>query len=357
VLDFDALSIGFARRFATYKRATLLFRDKERLKRILCNRDMPVQIIIAGKAHPRDMPGKSFIREIWNLNRDPELSRRLVFVEDYSIQVGRELIQGVDIWLNNPRRPEEACGTSGMKAGINGVLNLSILDGWFDEAYEYSGGWAIGDREPYTEDQDDLHASSIYSLLENEIVPMFYESRERGVPAEWMRRVRQSLAKLSPQFNSGRMLAEYNGKLYMPAHDGWIGASADNFGAARSHSGWMDRVRAAWDRVRFVEVSPPSGKVAINGHRIPIAASLDLAGLEPSDVRVEAVVGKVAPEGHLEETRVVALEPVGSVGGIHAFSHAYQPDQTGRLGIALRIMPNHSDNPLTRPCHSLMKWA
>ena len=356
-LDFDALTIGFSRRFATYKRATLIFRDVARLKRILNHAEMPVQIVIAGKAHPKDHPGKTYIREIWNLSRDPELSRRLVFVEDYSIQVGRELIQGVDVWLNNPRRPEEACGTSGMKAGINGVLNLSILDGWFDEAYEYSGGWAIGDREPYTEDQDDMHASAIYSLLENEIVPMFYRARDRGVPVEWMRRVKQSLARLSPQFNSGRMLAEYNELLYLPAHREWERVSANGFEEARRHSAWIDRVQSVWDRVRFVEVSPAAGKITLSGQKVPIRAMLDLAGLGPWDVRVEAVIGKVGFDGFLESSHVVALSPAAETGGLHVFTEMHEPALTGRLGFALRVLPNHSLDNLTRPCHSLLKWA
>jgi starch phosphorylase len=202
ILDPAALTIGFARRFATYKRATLIFRDVERLKRILANPDRPVQIIIAGKAHPKDQPGKTLIREIVQLSRDPDLHGRLVFVEDYDIKVARELVQGVDIWLNNPRRGEEACGTSGMKAGINGVLNLSILDGWFDEAYEISGGWAIGEREQYWNEQDEIHSSAIYSLLENEIIPLYYERRSTG--SEWVRRVKQSLANLSPRFDCRR---------------------------------------------------------------------------------------------------------------------------------------------------------
>jgi len=180
VLDPDVFTIGFARRFATYKRATLLFRDVTRLKKLLNNPKMPVQIVIAGKAHPKDHPGKTLIREIVNLSRDPEVSKRLIFVEDYSIQVAREMVQGADLWLNTPRRGEEACGTSGMKASMNGVLNFSVLDGWFDEAYEVSGGWAIGDRVPYAEDQDDLHASTIYSTLENEIVPLYYSGFRPG---------------------------------------------------------------------------------------------------------------------------------------------------------------------------------
>src|SRR5262249_46963161 len=162
------------------KRATLIFNNLERLKRILTNSRMPVQILIAVKAHPLDVPGKSLIREIVQFSRDPELAKNVLFVEDYGIQVARELVQGVDVWLNTPRRGEEACGTSGMKAGINGVLNISILDGWFDEAAESSGGWPIGDREPYSPERDDAHAAAIYSLLESEIIPLYYGAREQG---------------------------------------------------------------------------------------------------------------------------------------------------------------------------------
>ena len=229
MLDPEALTIGFARRFATYKRATLLFHDLERLKKILTNEKMPVQIVIAGKAHPRDLPGKTLIREIVHFSRDPELAGRVVFVEDYGIEVAGELVQGVDLWLNTPRRGEEACGTSGMKAGINGVLNLSILDGWFDEAAENSGGWAIGDREPYSPDRDDAHAAAIYSLLENEIVPLYYEAREHGVPMRWMRRVRQCLRYVSAHFNCQRMIGEYNSEFYEPAHRKWEETARDQF--------------------------------------------------------------------------------------------------------------------------------
>ena len=161
------------------------------------------------------------------MSRDPEISKRLIFVEDYSIQVAREMVQGVDLWLNNPRRGEEACGTSGMKAAMNGVLNLSVLDGWFDEAYEISGGWAIGDRPPYSEDQDDLHASAIYSTLENEIVPLFYQNQDsdEDIPTEWVRRMKTCIANLTPRFGCGRMLAEYMSELYQPAHNLWQNVS------------------------------------------------------------------------------------------------------------------------------------
>jgi glycogen phosphorylase len=357
VLDPDAFTIGFARRFATYKRATLLFRDVERLKRILTNPRMPVQIVIAGKAHPKDHPGKTLIREIVQLSRDPDITKRVVFVEDYGIQVARELVHGVDLWLNNPRRGEEACGTSGMKAGINGVLNLSILDGWFDEAYELSGGWAIGDREPYTQDQDELHARTIYSLLENEIVPLYYERNGEGVPTEWLRRMRQSLSHLSPRFDSQRMTGEYMRQLYQPAHAAFAEIVSSGFEKARERVRWNSEVLRAWNRVQFVSSSTgPDGPV-LNGIPIPVEAVLDLAGLVPGDVRVEAVFGRVGAGGQLEETHVMSLPAVGQRGPLHVFAGKFIPPETGRMGYSLRVCPNHFEDPLTRPCDALIKWS
>src|SRR5580658_1267240 len=292
VLDPNAFTIGFARRFATYKRSTLLFRDVERLKRILLHKDMPVQIVIAGKAHPKDQPGKSFIREIVQLSRDPELWKHVVFLEDYDMKVGREMIQGVDLWLNNPRRGEEACGTSGMKAAVNGVLNLSILDGWFDEAYETSGGWAIGDREPYSDDQDALHASAIYYMLENEIVPMFYERRET-TPREWIRRMKLSLSNISPAFDCRQMVARYMSELYDPANQAHRRLRAGGYAKIREKVRWNARIREAWDRVRFVESSPAPVLAVTSGAAVEVRASIELAGLTAADVRVELVMGRV----------------------------------------------------------------
>jgi starch phosphorylase len=356
VLDPNAFTIGFARRFATYKRATLLFRDVERLKRILLNKDMPVQIVIAGKAHPKDQPGKTYIREVVLLSRDPELWKHVVFVEDYDMRVGRELVQGVDVWLNNPRRGEEACGTSGMKAAINGVLNLSILDGWFDEAYETSGGWAIGEREAYSDDQDALHASAIYSLLENEIVPMFYERREQG-PREWMRRIKQSLTYISPAFDCRRMVHEYMTELYEPAHSAHLRMRKSDYALGREKSNWNTRVREVWDRVRFVDAGAgPTGSL-VSGTAIAMRAAVDLAGLAPRDVRAEVVIGRVDNNGFLEETEVMVLPFTEQQGSVAVFAKDVVPERTGRLGYALRVSPNHYDDPLTRPCSALMKWS
>jgi glycogen phosphorylase len=356
VLDPEAFTIGFARRFATYKRATLLFRDLNRLKRILCHTDRPVQIVVAGKAHPKDHPGKELIRQIVQLSRDPELSKRLVFVEDYDMHVARELVESVDVWLNTPRRGEEACGTSGMKAGINGVLNLSILDGWFDEAYEYSGGWAVGDRIPYSDDQDETHATAVYSLLENELIPAYYE-RDQGVPREWMRRVRRSMMYLTAQFNCQRMVDEYVAQLYEPAHRAWTEIQCDNFAKAREQARWNAAVRAVWDQVRFLDAgAPPDGPV-VSGKPVPVRTAVELAGLKPEDVRVEVVVGRVGANGQLEDTEVMVLPPIEQRGNVVVFAKEIVPQYTGRIGYALRVTPNHDSDPLTRPCSALLKWG
>ncbi len=357
VLDPDVLTLGFARRFATYKRATLLFRDVARLKRLLNNPKMPVQIVIAGKAHPKDNEGKTLIREIVSLSRDPELAKRLIFVEDYSIQVAREMVQGVDLWVNNPRRGEEACGTSGMKASMNGVLNFSVLDGWFDEAYEKSAGWAIGDRVPFSEDQNDLHASGIYSTLENDIVPLYYAASEQEIPAEWVRRMKTCIANITPWFSCGRMVAEYMSDLYQPAHKLWKQISANQFEEARQKSIWDSRVHQNWNAVRFVQVGGHGEEQIQSGAAVPLNATVDLAGLKSDDVRVEAVIGQVGINGQLQHTFVLPLKAGEQNGTAVTFSNEFNVQQTGRVGYSVRIGPNHFDNPLTRPCNSLLKWV
>jgi len=357
VLDPHALTIGFARRFATYKRATLLFRDVARLKKILCDRERPVQIVIAGKAHPKDQPGKAFIREIVQLSRDPDLWKHIVFVEDYDMKIARELVQGVDLWLNNPRRGEEACGTSGMKAAMNGVLNLSVLDGWFDEAYEISGGWAIGDREEYTDDQDGIHASNIYYLLESEIVPLFYAQSEGGLSNEWVRRMKTCMMNLTPRFDARRMVQEYDDLLYAPAHRNWTQMEANSFAEAHERSVWNTKVREIWPQVSFVDMGPaPTGPV-MSGKPVSVRAAIRIPGLRPEDVRVECVIGRISSSGGLEETEVVVLPNRGGEGDVAVFERDVIPAQTGRLGYAVRVSPNHYDDPLTRPVTSLLKWG
>ncbi len=357
VLNPEALTIGFARRFATYKRATLLFRDLDRLKKILSHPTRPVQIVIAGKAHPLDVPGKTLIREIVHHSRQPEVQGHIVFVEDYSIQVARELVGGVDVWLNTPRRGEEACGTSGMKAGINGVLNLSVLDGWFDEAEKESEGWPIGDREPYSPERDDAHAAGLYSILENEIIPLYYERREQGVPVEWMERVVRSLEYLSTQFNSQRMVQQYLEQLYEPAHASFTQIRRDSFAVARNKVEWLGNVAARWQDIHIVNYSAGCETTVSTGSQIPLRAAVDLAGLAPEDVRVEAVVGGVDGEGKLADVEVLSLRALEQQEGLYLFGTDFVPATTGRLGFTVRISPNHYDDPLTRPGNTLFKWA
>lgn len=359
ILDPDVFTIGFARRFATYKRATLLFRDVNRLKRILNHPTMPVQIVIAGKAHPKDHPGKTLIREIYNLSRDPEISKRLILVEDYGIQVAREMVQGVDLWLNNPQRGEEACGTSGMKASMNGVLNFSVLDGWFDEAFEQSASWAIGDRVLYSEDQDDIHASAIYSTLENDIVPLYYDSRgaDQEIPTEWVRRMKTCIANLTPSFSCGRMVAEYMSDLYQPAHKLWQTISSTDFEACRQKTIWDSRMSENWDRIRFLDLGDGPDDAVMSGSAVPLSATLDLAGLSASEVRVEAVIGEIGVNGQLQRTYTLPLPSVAEEGTLVTFANEFTVQQTGRVGYSVRVSPNHFDNPLTRPCNALLKWV
>ncbi len=219
LLDPEALTIGFARRFATYKRATLLFRDLERLKRILLDSHRPVQVVFSGKAHPADEPGKHLIQTIFNLAKDPTLGARIAFVQDYDMNLARFLVQGVDVWLNNPRRPREASGTSGQKAALNGTLNLSVLDGWWPEAYNGANGWAIGSLAQSSSDeaQDETDAASLYRLLEEEVVPLYYQRDSDDVPREWVQMMKESMRTVGPAFSMRRMLKEYVELMYIPA--------------------------------------------------------------------------------------------------------------------------------------------
>jgi len=243
-----------------------------------------------------------------------------------------------------------------MKAGINGVLSMSIADGWFDEAAEQSGGWMIGNREAYSQEQEDMHAAGIYSLLENEIAPMFYGNREQGVPVEWMRRVKQSLRFISANFNCQRMVNEYRSQLYEPAHRAWQGMLKDGFSAARDRAQWQQTVTHKWPLVGFVDSGIGPDAVS-TGAAVPLRAEVELAGLSPQDVRVEAVVGRVGPSGDLEETQVLTLAPLEQRGTAFVFGRDFAPMTTGRLGYSVRVSPNHSDDPLNRPCNLLMKWA
>jgi len=348
----DALTIGFARRFATYKRATLLFRDICRLRDILQSEDRPVQLLFSGKAHPRDGAGKEFIREMLDVVKREGLTDSVVFLEDYDLGKAAMLVQGIDVWLNTPRRPYEASGTSGMKVVPNGGLNVSVLDGWWAEAYRPGVGWAIGTGQelgqPAYEDQ--LDAESLYSLLENEIVPLFYSRDADGLPRGWIAMMKESIKVLAPAFSGDRMVKQYAECFYLPAADHYERLAAGGFAKAKELAAWKARVREAWPGVKIVTVGDDGGphagrgghEVAV-GEDIPVAARVDLAGLDPADVTVEAFHSSLHPDGTLRTGRGVALELAGHEDGRYLYRGTVPAKTSGLHGYAVRVLPHHED--------------
>ena len=359
VLDLEALTIGFARRFASYKRANLLLRDPQRLVKLLNDTNRPVQIVFAGKAHPRDTEGKEIIRQIINFANQYDVRRRIVFLENYDINVARMLVQGVDLWLNNPRRPLEASGTSGMKAAINGALNFSTLDGWWCEGYTPEGGWVIGAGEA-SKDQaylDAAESQAIYSMLENEIVPLFYARSADGVPRPWLNRVKNSIKWIAPRFNTHRMIAEYTRKFYNPSVAKWRYLTADAMAAAKQLSTWKANLRKAWSgfQIQDVQVSVTNGQQdqPLNsknthlkvGSRLDVRALVRLNGACPDDVSVQLYHGTVDAWGNISDGSPVQMDHEQKQGqdGEHWFAGSMACTRTGRQGLAVRILPKHSD--------------
>ena len=344
VLDPGVLTIGFARRVATYKRLTLMLHDKDRLTRILNDPDRPVQLVIAGKAHPADDDGKRLIQELVEFAATPEVRERLVFLPDYDITMAQTLYPGCDIWLNNPLRPLEACGTSGMKAALNGTLNLSILDGWWAEFYDGDDGWAIpsADAAGDSGERDAMEANALYDLLEHQIAPRFYERDERDVPVRWMEQVRHTLKTLSPRLSADRMVRQYVDDLYVPAAHGAAVLSAKRFAAAREFAAWKATVHEAWPQVAVVHVeSGGVDAVPQVGDRLRLRAHVALGSLTPSDVAVEVVYGRTGDDDQLEKVRRERLEPheVGS-GASTAFEGVVALDRAGAFGYTVRVVPD-----------------
>ena len=344
VLNPGALTIGFARRFATYKRGTLIFRDPERLARILNNSERPVQIIIAGKAHPQDQPGKELIKKIIQFTRDPRFRYSVVFLEDYDMNVARYLVQGADVWLNTPRRPLEACGTSGMKAAANGSINMSVLDGWWDEAFNGENGWAIGHGEEYDDTfyQDEIEAKAIYDLLENEVVPLFYDRSRDGLPRGWIAKMRSSMRSVCPYFNTHRMLEEYMLNFYVNAAGVWKQLTADNFKKASEFARWKATVMANWDKIKVNDINYENHHELPVGGSLPVKATIELGELHPDDVQVEIYYGPVNAKGEFLERRIVPmrLAEEDEWGNFH-YEAEIPCDTTGRSGFLLRILPRH----------------
>ncbi|MDX2163141.1 MAG: alpha-glucan family phosphorylase [bacterium] len=347
LLNPDALTIGFARRFATYKRATMLFREPERLAKLLNDPERPVQLIFAGKAHPHDTEGKEFIRQIVRLSRMPEFRHSIVFLEDYDMNIARYLVQGVDVWLNNPRRPKEASGTSGMKVIYNGGLNCSILDGWWDEGYDPSVGWAIGNGEEYPESQADLQdyveSSALYNLLEREIIPMYYERTRDDVPREWVAKVKASFKKLAPMFNTHRMVQEYTDLMYVPAYRRLVSMTTPDLSNGLNFSEWRYQLGHAWSQVQVVSVDVAEKSVQV-GRELEVKAVVNLGTLTPKDVRVQLYYAPLTTRGELgSDGEAVNMEPVnGSGSGTHhSFSARVAYPTSGDRGLSVRVVPHH----------------
>ncbi|MCX7846853.1 MAG: alpha-glucan family phosphorylase [bacterium] len=341
-----ALTLGFARRFATYKRATLLLRDKERLRRLLTNDQCPVQIIFAGKAHPHDMGGKKLIREIVHFAQEPDVRNRVVFIEDYDITVARALVQGVDVWLNTPRRPLEASGTSGMKVVINGGLNLSVLDGWWDEGYSREVGWAIGHGEEYRDEetQDTVESEELFNILEREVVPMFYQRGRDHLPRAWIAKMKASMKKLCPFFNTDRMVREYTQKYYEPARAHYHALSEHNLARARELTAWSDRVRAEWHKVHIERVEARTPEKVYVRQNVPVQAWVHLGGLTPEDVTVEAYLGPMNAAREIVQGQAIPLVLQKRVrDNVYLYEGQLSCTNSGRYGFAVRVLPQHPD--------------
>jgi starch phosphorylase len=346
VLDPDVLTIGFARRVPTYKRLTLMLRDPDRLRALLLHPERPVQLVIAGKSHPADDRGKSLIQQMVRFADDASVRHRIVFLPNYDIAMAQYLYPGCDVWLNNPLRPFEACGTSGMKSALNGGLNLSILDGWWDEWFDGENGWAIptadGVEDP--EHRDDLEAAALYDLIEHQVAPRFYDRDEStGLPHRWLEMVRHTLSSLGPKVQATRMVTDYVQKLYVPAaRAGWALDGA-GYPGARDLADWKGRVRTAWPslRVDHVESSGVGDSPQI-GDVLSVRAFVYLDGISPDDVQVQLVHGRVSDADLLTDTEAVALHPVESYeSGQHRFEGEVRLARTGAFGYTVRVLPRH----------------
>lgn len=360
-LDTNALTIGFARRFATYKRANLIFRDLSRIERILNNKGMPVQVIFSGKAHPADRPAHEVIKSIYDISRREGFKGRIFLVENYNMTIARNLVQGVDIWMNNPRRPLEASGTSGQKACINGVINFSVMDGWWCEGYNGKNGWVIGDDTPYDNEghQDDADSKSLYETLEREIIPLFYNRDERGVPTGWVKVMKESIKSLAPVYGTHRMLKEYMEKMYAPCLDRVIMMRESGYEAARALSNWKQKVQKAWPQVSVLadqDIHGLSDYNAQSGQEIVFSVTVRLGSLTPEDVRVELYYGTLS-ENRIVQGRSEAMHVVRQTdSSTYCYEARIRMAEGGEYGYSFRVIPHH-DLLMNKFDLPMVKWA
>ncbi|MFQ6398670.1 alpha-glucan family phosphorylase [Nocardia sp. KC 131] len=345
VFDPNVLTVGFARRVPTYKRLTLMLRDPERLRSLLLDPDRPMQLVVAGKSHPADDGGKALIQQVVRFADDPEVRHRIVFLPDYDMSMARYLYWGCDVWLNNPLRPLEACGTSGMKSALNGGLNLSIRDGWWDEMYDGENGWAIPTADGVADEhrRDDLEANALYDLFERTVAPRFYDRNPVNMPVRWVEMVRHTLQTLGPKVLASRMVRDYAVEYYAPAAAAGQRATADEFAGARATADYRRRIEAAWQSVKVIQVdSAGLPDTPVIGAELSLAARIDLGGLSASDVTVQAVLGRVSPTDDLSDVTTFPMTHTESESGVEIFTVETPVPLSGAVGYTVRVLP-HSD--------------
>lgn len=361
VLDPNVFTIGFARRFATYKRATLWMRDLERIKKILlANKHRKVQFVIAGKAHPKDIPGKELIRDINRFIREHHLEKQVVFVPNYDIHIARLMVAGCDIWLNTPRRPREASGTSGMKAAMNGLPNLSVLDGWWDEADYVRTGWAIGHGENYDDPnyQDEIEANALYELLEKEVIPLFYDHRDGdGLPRPWVAKMKDAIRLNCPFFNTARMVREYAMRAYFPASDRYHTLTVDNYAPAKELAAWRAKLGEQWFNIKIKDVDVSAASDIEVNQTVAVKAKVDLATLSNDDVQVELYQGSIDANGDIVNAIPVVMDYQGQDpenSSLYTANITYTT--SGLQGLSLRVLPRNQY--LSSPYEPrLIAWA
>jgi starch phosphorylase len=358
VLSPYAITISFARRFATYKRGNLLLRDPDRLLRLISDKERPVQFIFAGKAHPHDLPGKELIKELVHFSRREDVQSRIIFLEDYDMTMARYLTAGSDVWLNTPRRPLEASGTSGMKAGVNGVLNCSILDGWWAEGYSPDVGWAIGSGEEYLDDelQDRIESEALYDLLEHEIVPLFYQRGRDGLPREWIRRMKASIKSIGQDFSTHRMLKEYSENYYFPALDNHRKLAQADYAPAKDVAAYLVKAHKAWPAIEISDLHADAKPIMERGDKVTVSVLVDLGGLEPAEAAVEVYHGSVTLQDGIVKPERCEMQAVEKKGKAWQYSVTIACDHTGQHGYSVRVLPKHP--ALVSPyVPGLIKWA
>ncbi|MCS6985247.1 MAG: alpha-glucan family phosphorylase [Leptospiraceae bacterium] len=359
LLDTEALTIGFSRRFATYKRATLLLKDRERLIKLLCDPNRPVQFIFAGKAHPRDMEGKKLIKEIVHFSREAGAKNKIVFLENYDIRMARYLVQGVDVWLNNPRRPLEASGTSGMKVLANGGINLSILDGWWAEAYKPEMGWAIGAGEEYQdyEYQDYVESRALYDILEKEVIPRFYDRGPDNIPRRWLELMKGSIMYGSPQYHTDRMVKEYTRRFYLPSSQNYLELVQGGFRELKKYTKWLEEIRQKWPEVRVGQFyHKPDKKINLAREKLEFYAHIHTAGIPAQDLEVCLVYHREGDVNEYEPDPCISMYYLKEEEGQAIFHCEFTPARSGGYSYSVRITPRH-EKMLRKLEPGLIKWA